>query len=238
MKIKCLIVDDEELALDVLENFISQVEFLQLEARCKTAIEALTVLNKKKIDLMFLDIQMPELTGIQLLRSVSHAPEVILTTAYSNYAIEAFELEVLDYLLKPIPFERFLKAVNRFSAKHAMPLQNNEGAAAKSASFYVKCDKQMVNIMLNDILYIESIRNYVVIKLKNKKEIKTLSTISSIEKKLSENDFLRIHRSFIVALNKIESFNGGGVTAGGMFLPFGRNYKNYAFNLLLKSAHN
>lgn len=234
MKIKCIIVDDEELALDVLENFISQVGFLQLEGRCKTAVEALAVLNKKKIDLMFLDIQMPGLTGMQFLKSLSHPPEVIITTAYPNHAVEGFEMQVLDYLLKPIPFERFLRAVNRFTNKNATPGGAEIQAAIHPVSLFVKSEKQMVNIFLDDIIYIESIRNYVVIRLKDKREIRTLSTISSIEEKLPHEDFMRIHRSFIVSINKIQSYNGGGVTAGGKFLPFGRNFKDHA----LAALHN
>jgi DNA-binding LytR/AlgR family response regulator len=235
MKIKCIIVDDEELALDVLENFISQVDFLQLEGRCKTAVEALTVLNKKKIDLMFLDIQMPGLTGMQFLKSLFHPPEVIITTAYPNYAVEGFEMQVLDYLLKPIPFERFLKAVNRFTTK-SITGSVNEIQASKPLSLFVKSEKQMVNIVLEDIVYMESIRNYVAICLKDKREIKTLSTITAIEEKLPADDFIRIHRSFIVALNKIQSFNGSGVFAGGKFLPFGRNYKDHALGTLYKKG--
>lgn len=234
MKINCIIIDDEELALDVLENFISQVDFLQLEGRCKTAIEALAVLNKKKVDLAFLDIQMPGLTGMQFLKSLHHPPEIIITTAYPNYAVEGFEMQVLDYLLKPIPFERFLKAVNRFTFKTATSAETESQATSKPASLFVKSEKQMVNVVLDDIIYIESIRNYAVIRLKDEKEIRTLSTISSIEEKLPHEDFMRIHRSFIVRMNKIQSYNGGGVIAGGQFLPFGRNFKDQALITLHK----
>jgi DNA-binding LytR/AlgR family response regulator len=235
MKTRCIIVDDEELALDVLENFISQVDFLQLEGRCKTAVEALAVLNKKKIDLMFLDIQMPGLTGMQFLKSLSHPPEVIITTAYPNYAVEGFEMQVLDYLLKPIPFDRFLKAVNRFTTRNATA-GGIEMPVSKQVSMFVKSEKQMMNIIMEDIVYIESIRNYVVIRLKDKREIRTLSTITAIEEKLPATEFMRIHRSFIVAVNKIQSYNGGGVMAGDKFLPFGRSYKDHALHTLQKKG--
>lgn len=239
MKVKCLIVDDEDLALDIMEAFIGRIDFLQLEGRCKSAIDALGILNKKSIDLVFLDIQMPELTGLQLLKNLSNVPPVIITTAYPNYAIESFELEVLDYLLKPFSFERFFKSVNRFfvqKSKHTPSFKDFTERADDEEFIFVKSDKQMVKVFLSKILYIESIRNYAIINLIDKAQIKTISTIANIESALPENDFIRIHRSFILSISKIQSFTPGGIQAGGKFIPIGRNYKNFVLNRLNKNS--
>jgi DNA-binding LytR/AlgR family response regulator len=240
MKVKCLIVDDEDLALDILEAFIKKTDFLQLEGRCKSAMEAISILNKKKIDLVFLDIQMPEITGIQLLKNIQVIPSVIITTAYPNYAVEGFELDVMDYLLKPIPFERFLKAVNRYLAKQTKnaisPPVESAATTQNEESFFVKSDKRMIRVATSDILYIESIRNYVDIHLKDNDKIKTLTTIGNLEEKLPPGDFLRIHRSFIVAIKKIQSYTPGSVLIGGKYLALGRNYKQYALSILNKKS--
>lgn len=238
-KIKCLIVDDEDLAIDVIEEYIGRIDFLHLEAKCSSAIEALQILNNTKIDLLFLDIQMPGLTGIQLLRNLSNPPLVIFTTAYSEYAIEGFELEALDYLLKPISFERFIKAVNRYF-KQKPDIRNMikpEREISKQRAFiFLKADKRMIKIFLDEILFIESHRNYVSILLENAKEIKTLNTITNIEEKLPENKFLRIHRSFLIATDKIKSYSSANIEIAGQSIPIGRNYKNIVLGFLDKDA--
>jgi len=240
MKIKCLIIDDEDLALDILEEFIGRIDFLQLAGRCKNAVDALGFMNKTNVDLIFVDIQMPGLTGIQLLKNLSNAPSVIITTAYPNYAIEGFELNVLDYLLKPIAFERFFKSVNRFfsqNTKYAPVLKDNsEYVKAEEAFIFVRSDKQMVKIFLWDILYIESKRNYALINLADRTQIKTISTISNIESILSEKDFMRVHRSFIIAINKIHVFNAGSIHIADSHIPIGRNYTSYVLSQLNKKS--
>ncbi len=241
MKVKCLLVDDEDLALDVMEEYIRRIDYLQLEARCKSAVEALSVLNSKKIDLLFLDIQMPGLTGIQLLRNISNPPTVIFTTAYSEYALESYDLEALDYLIKPIPFERFIKAVNRYFKlkKHDYQIpEKKEQNTSDQAFIFVKSEKKMVKVFLNEILYIESLRNYVSIYLENGQEIVTLNTISNIEEKLPETNFLRIHRSFIIAIDKIESFTSSIVQVEQKYIPIGRNYKSMVMDLLKQNSIN
>jgi len=228
-KIKCLIVDDEELAIDILEEYINRISYLELTGTCKNAMEAITFLNQTQVDLLFLDIQMPGLTGLQLLRGMNDRPEVIMTTAYSEYALEGFDLNVLDYLIKPIPFERFVKAINRFfqirQPNISLP-DNSLTDSYKDAFIFVKSDKVMIKVVLSDITYIESLRNYVAIYLINGKMVKTMNTISNIEEKLPENHFMRVHRSFIIAIDKIGSFTSGSIKINGQIIPIGRQYKD------------
>ncbi|WP_320018377.1 LytTR family DNA-binding domain-containing protein [Labilibaculum manganireducens] len=241
MKVKCLLVDDEDLALDIMEEYIKRIDYLQLEGRCKSAVEALSVLNSKKIDLLFLDIQMPGLTGIQLLRNISNPPTVIFTTAYSEYALESYDLEALDYLIKPIPFERFIKAVNRYFKlkKHDYQIpEKKEQSNTDQAFIFVKSEKKMVKVFLHEILYIESLRNYVSIYQENGQEIITLNTISNIEEKLPETNFLRVHRSFIIAIDKIESFTSSLVQVEQKYIPIGRNYKSMVMDVLNQNSIN
>jgi DNA-binding LytR/AlgR family response regulator len=238
-----MIVDDEPLALDVLETFIARLDNLELVCRCDNAVEAYNCLQSEQIDLMFLDIQMPKLTGIDFLRSLAHPPKVIFTTAYRDYAVEGFELNVVDYLLKPIAFERFLKAVSKVSAAEqpapvasaAGPEAAPVGAASapgyKEAFIYLKADKKMVKVMLADILYIESLKDYIRVKTETK-EIISYQKISFLEEKLPTDKFLRIHRSFIVALDKIQAFSASAVDIGKSEIPIGRFYKNEVLQIL------
>lgn len=228
-RIKCLITDDEPLALDVLENYISQLESLELTGRCNNALDALNFLQKNKVDLLFLDIQMPRLTGIDFLKTLRNPPKVIFTTAYRDYALEGFELNVLDYLLKPISFERFIIAVNKY---HAFAPVNHLPAAITPALsliteepfIYLKADKKMVKTFLKDILYIESLKDYVKVKTVEK-DIITYQKISYLEEKLPDEKFIRIHRSYIIALDKIKSFNTSFIDIGNEEIPIGRLYK-------------
>ncbi|QZE15703.1 LytTR family DNA-binding domain-containing protein [Halosquirtibacter laminarini] len=236
MKIQCLIVDDESLALDIIEQYIERIDTLQLVAKCQSAIEALDHLNNHKIDLLFLDIQMPGLTGIQLLRNISNPPPVIFTTAYSEYALESYDLEALDYLIKPIPFERFIKAINKYY-KLKLPTRDSirtpvQQEVKEKPFIFVKSDKRMVKIMLHEICYIESIRNTVSIYLTNKKVIITAMTISNIGEKLPEVEFLRVHRSFIVSISKIESYATANIKIENQWIPIGRNYKTEVLSVL------
>ncbi|MFD3000711.1 LytR/AlgR family response regulator transcription factor [Pontibacter toksunensis] len=245
MKLRCMIVDDEPLALDVLETFIERLDSLELVCRCHNAVEAYDCLQEEHIDLMFLDIQMPKLTGIDFLKSLAHPPKVIFTTAYRDYAVEGFELNVVDYLLKPIAFERFLKAVSKVSAAEqpipVNPVPSPESVPApvavpssndyKEAFIYLKADKKMVKVMLSDILYIESLKDYIRVKTETK-EIISYQKISFLEEKLPTDKFLRIHRSFIVALDKIQAFSASAVDVGKSEIPIGRFYKNEVLQIL------
>jgi len=226
--IKCLIVDDEDLAIDVLEEYLSRIDYLEVAGSCRNALEAMAFLNENKVDLVFLDIQMPSLTGLQMLKNMADRPEVIMTTAYSEYAIEGFELEVLDYLIKPIPFDRFIKAINRFlklrQSSFSLP-EVKQSNSYNDAFIFVKSDKMMVKILLSEITYVESLRNYVAIYQTNGKMVKTMNTISNIEQKLPETNFLRVHRSFIIAIDKIDSFTSGSFKINKEIIPIGRQYK-------------
>lgn len=236
-----MIVDDEPLALDVLETFIGRLDNLELVCRCHNAVEAYNCLQSEHIDLMFLDIQMPKLTGIDFLKSLAQPPRVIFTTAYRDYAVEGFELNVVDYLLKPIAFERFLRAVSKVTvaeqpaslAPAALPQAVQPAATPdyREAFIYLKADKKMVKVMLADILYIESLKDYIRVKTETK-EITSYQKISFLEEKLPTDKFLRIHRSFIVALDKIQAFSASTVEVGKSEIPIGRFYKNEVLHIL------
>lgn len=235
MSLKCIIVDDEPLALEVLEAYIERIEGLELVAKCENAVKAFDALKKLQVDLIFLDIQMPKLTGIDFLKVLNPAPKVIFTTAYREYAIESYELNVVDYLLKPIAFNRFMMAVNKAmngtveyeeQATEDAEIQRND-----DPYIFLKADRKMVKVYLRDILYIESLKDYVRIKT-SEKEIISLQKISYLEQKLPEELFMRIHRSFIVPIKKIEAFSNQAVEVGGKELPIGRNYKNQVLEIL------
>lgn len=229
MKIKCLIVDDEDLAIDVIAEYVKRIDYLELIGSSNNAVDAMALLNQHKVDLLFLDIQMPGLTGLQLLRNLSDRPEVILTTAYSEYALEGYELQALDYLIKPISFERFIKAINRFFKIRESQIQLPETQANKPSNdtfIFVKSEKMMVKVVLSEICYIESLRNYVSIFLSNGKVLKTMNTITNIEEKLPETQFLRVHRSFIIAIDKIDSYTSGSFKVNKQIIPIGRLYKD------------
>lgn len=226
MEIRCIIVDDEPIALDILESYIQKIDYLQLVARCDNAIEAFNRLQKETIDLLFLDIEMPKLDGIKLIKSLSYSPKVILTTAYRDYAIEGYALDVVDYLLKPISFERFLMALTkvhrRTSIQTSILSQEND---KPEPHIFLKVDKKMVKIPLCDILYIEGLSNYVKVITKSRCLI-TYQKLSYLEQKLPDRQFIRIHRSFIIAADKIEAYTPHAVEISGKELPISRNYKN------------
>ena len=233
--LRCIIVDDEPLAIEVLESYTERIEGLELVATCSNAVKAFDVLKKEKIDLIFLDIQMPKLNGIDFIKALSPAPKVIFTTAYREYAIESYELDVVDYLLKPIAFNRFLMSVNKAMSEDLEQNETNEAPTVLASQdppyIFLKADRKMVKVYLKDILYIESLKDYVRIKTPTK-EIISLQKISYLEQKLPEDCFTRIHRSFIVPIKKIEAFSNHTVEVGGKELPIGRNYKTAVLEIL------
>lgn len=227
-KIKCIVVDDEPLARDIMENFISRVDVLHHISSCASAYEAFNVLQKNIIDIIFLDVYMPELTGLDFLRDLTPKPLVIFTTAYSNHALEAYNLDAIDYLLKPIEFSRFLKAVGK-AVNHLKPFNGNkigkEITTVQPDSFiYLKVEKKIQKIYLKNILYIESLKNYVKIK-SIKREIIAHKTISSVMENLPPKQFLRVHRSFIVAIDQIDAFSPVEIEIKGAKIPIGRKFK-------------
>ena len=238
MKINCIAIDDEPLALDVIEHHVSKIPFLNLVAKVSNAFDAIELLHKEKIDLIFLDIQMPELTGFEFLKSINHKPLVIFTTAYPNFALESYEMDAVDYLVKPIPFDRVLKAVNkaklRISTPSSEPSSTDSIAYSNNPDFiFVKTEYKTVKIFLDDILYIESLKDYVVFHLKTEK-IHSLLSIKSVEAFLSPELFIRVHRSFIIAINKINEIERNNISIGKHNIPIGDNYKD-AFKLLIDS---
>lgn len=227
---KCIIVDDEPLAIEIMESYVAKVEQLKLEGSFRNAVAAFTFLQQNPVDLIFLDIQMPKLSGIDFLKTLKNPPKVIFTTAFRDYAIDGFDLEVADYLLKPIPFDRFLKAVAKV-LHTPVPSQTSSKVDSSDNYVYFKVDKKMIKVRMSDILYIESIKDYVKVKT-NEKEIVTQQKISYLEESLPKESFLRIHRSFIVNREKIDAYSATDMEIGKFHIPIGRNYKNDVMKLL------
>ncbi len=220
--INCLIVDDEPIARKGMLEHIEQVEFLHAVTTCKNVIEASTALEIFQVDLIFLDIQMPKINGIDFLKNLQNPPLVIFTTAFPQYAIEGYELNVLDYLLKPISFERFFKAVNK--AQSVLNAKVKQDKTKTEPYFFIKSNQKIEKIMIDDILYIEALSNYIILYTKNKKHIAYMS-FKGIESQLPENLFLKIHKSFIVAINAIQTIDNNEVILAGQILPISKTYK-------------
>ena len=228
-KIKCIIVEDEPLAVKVLTDYISQVPFLELHGSFKDAILATDYLRSNTVDLIFLDIHLPKLKGMAFLKTLTNLPAVIITTAYHQYAIEGFNLNVTDYLLKPFEFERFLVAVTKIKTTQAEKHRSIEESEEKDHLF-LNVQKKKVKILFSEILYIESQREYIKIVTTKKEFISKMST-HEIESLLPANLFKRIHRSFIVSVSKIESYTAEAVDVNGISIPIGRGYKDIIENL-------
>lgn len=230
MTYKVIIVDDEPLAREIIQSHLANLDAFELVASCQNAIEANTVLQTEDVDLMFLDIQMPNLSGVDFLKSLNNPPDVIFTTAYSEYAVDGFNLNAIDYLLKPIGLDRFLQATNKFIEK-----QSTTVSKGVDDFFFVKADKKMVKIHFDDILYVEGLKDYVIIK-QNDSRVIALQTMKSLESKLPSDTFMRIHRSYIINLDKIEAVFGSMVEImeGGnkKNIPIGKNYKDALLELI------
>ena len=217
-------IDDEPLALALLEDNIRQVPSLLRVASCSNAMEALSVLNKQEVDLIFLDIQMPGLTGLQFLQSLSVRPMVILITAYEKYALEGFNLDVIDYLVKPVPFERFLKACNK--AQDFFKLKNNVLSTDQPDYFFVNAEYGLIKIVISEIVLIEGLKDYLKIYLADSKPLVIRMSLKSIEEKLPPKKFFRIHKSYIVAISHITSIRKNSVFLGNQELPLSDHYKD------------
>lgn len=224
MKLTCMIVDDEPLALDLLEKYITQTGFLQLVHRCKNAILAKEILEKAKVDLIFLDIHMPELTGIELSKTLDKKTRIIFTTAFKQYAIYGYKVNALDYLLKPFNYEEFLVASTK--AKEWYEFLSNRNHPEREFIF-VRSEYRQIKIMLNEVLYFEGLKDYIKIWLKDTtKSILTLSSLKALEQELPASRFMRIHRSYTIALDKIKSIEKGQVIIGATRITIARQYKN------------
>jgi DNA-binding LytR/AlgR family response regulator len=224
--LQCLIVEDEPLARNLLTEYVAKVPDLHLVEACASPLAALEILRRQHVDILFLDIQMPEITGISFLKVLQKKPYVILTTAYSQYALEGYELDVVDYLLKPITFERFLKAVDKVNQRmQASPKVVIQNSAKPSEDFvFVKDGTKLVRVNLSDILYVEGLKDYVTIHARGQKVI-TLQRLKSLEEQLPADRFIRIHHSYIVAIHAIDAVHKGEVKIGNAILPISESYR-------------
>lgn len=223
-KLTCIIVDDDEMSRATIEHYVTQTDFLHLEGVCSSAIEALNLLKQSEIDILFLDIEMPGMSGLDLLESMVRIPSVVLITSKEEYAVKAFEYDVIDYLLKPIEYVRFLKAVNKVSERlHETTIDKND--------IFIKSDLKFVKINFTEILYVEAMADYVVIHIDKSKHI-IHSTMKAIEKKLSTDYFVRVHRSYIVNIRKIDTVENATIVIKDKRIPVGASYKNDFMNKL------
>jgi len=227
MKLRCLLIDDEPPALKVLAKYISSLHDMEIVGQCRNAIEALGVLRNKPVDVIFLDIKMPRIIGTEFLKNLSHPPKVIFVTAYREYAIDGFELDAVDYLVKPVSFERFFKAITKLNGimgREVSVATVNE-SPGPAAFIYLKVERDMKKVFVNEIEYIESWKDYVKISLTEGRHFLVKRAISAIENILSEHKFIRVHRSYIVSLSKISGYNALAVQIGHCEIPIGRLYK-------------
>ena len=229
--LKFIIIDDEPLAHEIIEEFCSMVPHIQLEKNCYNAMEAMQYLNENTVDFMFLDINMPKLRGLDFLKTLTKPPKTIITTAYKEHALEGFELNVVDYILKPFSFERFAKAVNKVSDTQTTKTIIKEASNETSTRFFVKGDKKHHQIDLNDLLFIEAYGNYTKLFLKEEM-IVSHEKISHYETILTDGNFLRVHKSFIVAIDKIKFIEGNRILINEHKIPIGQTYKSSINRLL------
>lgn len=239
MPIKCLVVDDKPLAIDVLRDYILKIPVLELVAATTNPLEGLNIVRGTAIDLIFLDIQMPELNGLQFIKIAGKKSKIILTTAYSKYALDAYESDVVDYLLKPIAFDRFYRAIEK-ALQLLDPISNDKNKAAITpntdipAYLFVKTEYRIQKINLEEILYVEGLQNYISIQ-KTDERIVSLQTLKKIEEQLPQKDFIRVHRSFIVALKHISYIERGRIIIGETTIPIGDSYKDVFYKMIDKT---
>jgi DNA-binding LytR/AlgR family response regulator len=236
--LRCIAVDDEPLALELLEDNISKVPYLQLEATCRNAMEAIKVLQEKPIDLIFLDIQMPGLTGLQFIQSMTEKPMIILITAYEKYALDGFNLDVIDYLVKPVSLERFVKACNKARELHQLRSRPTETADKKFSDYiFVNADYSLLKVVVDDIMWIEGLKDYIKIHLKSSsKPVITRMTMKAIEDMLPPSRFIRIHKSYIAAMSFITSVRKSSVMIGAVELPVSETYQEGLIKLTGKQG--
>lgn len=226
MQIKCLITDDEPIARKGLRSYIERIDFLALAGECEDAIQLNMMLKDRPVDLVFLDIEMPEITGLELLSNLTNPPKVIIVSAYEKYALKGYEFAVVDYLLKPVPFDRFLKSVNRV---HELLLREQQNEVDY---IFVKSDKQLKKIRFGDILFVESMENYVVIQTVLCREV-VYTTLKQLYESLPQAIFQQTHRSYIVNISKVTAIDGNQLTINPFKIPVARNFREAIFNLIL-----
>ncbi|MBC8315134.1 MAG: response regulator transcription factor [Bacteroidales bacterium] len=239
MKIRSIIIDDEPLAQRVIEKYAQDIPFLEIAGKCNQAVEAIEILHQKQIDLLFLDINMPKLSGIDFLKTMKHPPLVIITTAYAEFALEGYELDVVDYLMKPFAFDRFVKAVHKaqdiLSSKLTTEEQPGTSDHIQEEQFiFVKSEKKTFKVNLNDLMYVEALGDYVKIYT-HERMIVSYQSLKNVETILPPNRFPRVHKSYVISLSKVELIEGNQVRIGEKFIPIGSNYK-MEFEKLVRSA--
>lgn len=227
MKVQCLLIDDEPPALKVLSRYIADIGGLEIVGQCGNAIEALSVLRQQRVDVIFLDIKMPRIIGTEFLKILSHPPKVIFVTAYREFAVDGFELDAVDYLVKPVSFERFFKAITKLNRLlgSELSLVGTAPTSPPDAFVYLKVDKNMKKVFINDVVYIESWKDYVKVFLSGGKNLLVRQSISAMENLFSDHKFIRVHRSYIISLDKISGYNGSSVQLEATEIPIGRLYK-------------
>jgi DNA-binding LytR/AlgR family response regulator len=234
MKIRCLLIDDEPPALKILARYINDIAALEIVGQCNNALEAIEVLRQKKVDVIFLDIKMPRVIGTEFFRNLAHPPKVIFVTAYREYAVDGFELDAVDYLVKPVSFERFLKAVTKLNRILGSEMATTaiEPVPSAEAFVYMKMDSGMNKIFINEIKYIESCKDFVKIFLNDGKKLLVKQSISALENLLSEHKFLRVHRSYIISLDKVSGYTSLSIKLKDSEIPIGRLYKQVVMGRL------
>ena len=225
--VNCIVVDDEPVAREVLENLLARLDNIRVVASCKNVVEAFRAISSQHVDLAFLDINMPEISGLSFAKSVSRDIRIIFTTAYREYAVDGFDLKAVDYLLKPISFERLLQAVNRYfeESRGNQPELSGEIEQEKENSIFVRSDRKMVKVMFKEIQYIESLSDYIRIHWVDQRTIVTRETLSNVEARLPQKDFMRIHRSFIVSMDRISSYTSDTIEMGKHEVPISRGFR-------------
>jgi DNA-binding LytR/AlgR family response regulator len=233
MNIKCIIIDDEPLAIKVIENYLNEFQNFQVVATFNNPLEALIILKNENIDVIFLDINMGKMNGLSFVKSVDLKANVVITTAHREYALESYDLNILDYLVKPIPFERFLKAINRITQQiHLQRGQNTVQPAQLESHIFLKVDKKLIKVKFNDIYYIESLKDYIMV-FTTTGDYLVHKSLTGFTEELPHDNFLRIHRSFTIALNKINCIEGNSVEINKKRIPIGRKYLATAKKLIL-----
>lgn len=234
MKIKCLIIDDEPLAVSVIEEHLKNFDHIEIVETFNNPLKAYRVLEQEKIDVIFLDINMPQMTGFSFIDNLSYKPLIVITTAYREYAVKSFELDVLDYLVKPIPFNRFLKTVNKIYQQVYVASATSEASLQQEPHIFLKVNKKLIKVNLNDILYIESLKDYIKVITSIGDHV-VHKSLSAITEELPQSNFMRIHRSYTISINKVVALDGNTVEISNQKIPIGRNYvkqtKERIFNI-------
>ena len=232
--LRCLVIDDEPLAIDVIENYLQRLNVTEIQ-RCENPVEAFQLISSQVYDLVFLDIEMPLLTGLELLKSIKEPPGIIITTAYRDYAVEGFEFEVLDYLVKPIPFPRFMKAMERAmkTNRSTTAPADNTPQTFENEAIFLKVDRKFVRVLIKDILYVESLKDYIRVKT-NTDSFVSYQSLTSITEKLPTEKFIRVHRSFTIAIDKVKVIQGSYLEIGEKLIPISREHRQEVLSRITK----